>query len=258
MVLQFLSTLHVFLPALAELQKAVPPPVSKKTAQQQTKEQRCSQLRGKVDTTKQQLAKLSKRRETLEQGYIEAGAKVEEKLVSLRIWRRNLKKLAGSSCSPTPPSTPPRPQAPRGHTSPRVSEVASSGMAVDAELLLPTDGEKKGPKRLRGGNTGEEEAPSLKQVLVAQDTFSAQDLGSIIHSFQPRWRRNKARLNNATWKTLLDGPGRMSSKPSLYFNTRQREGEFFNQGCGEKGTTTLTSGSGPCDTCRFPFFRLSC
>ena len=39
-----------------------------------------------------------------------------------------------------------------------------------------------------------------------------------------------------------------SSDPSLYFNTRQREGKFFNQGFGEKGTTSLTSGSGPCDT----------
>ena len=37
------------------------------------------------------------------------------------------------------------------------------------------------------------------------------------------------------------------SDPSLYFNTtRQREGECFNQGCGERGTTSLTSGSGPC------------
>ena len=58
-------------------------------------------------------------------------------------------------------------------------------MAVDAELLLPTDGEEKGPKRLRVGNTGDE-APSLQQVRAAQDTFSAQDLGSIIHSFQLR------------------------------------------------------------------------
>ena len=51
--------------------------------------------------------------------------------------------------------------------------------------LLPTDGEEKGPKRLRLGNTGDE-APSLQQVRAAQDTFSAQDLGSIIHSFQLR------------------------------------------------------------------------
>ena len=58
-------------------------------------------------------------------------------------------------------------------------------MAVDAELLLPTGGEEKGPKRLRVGNTGEE-APSLLQVLAAQETFSAQDLGSIIDSFRQR------------------------------------------------------------------------
>ena len=58
-------------------------------------------------------------------------------------------------------------------------------MVVDAELLLPTDGEEKCPKRLRVGTTGDE-APSLQQVLAAQDTFSTQDLASIIHSFQLR------------------------------------------------------------------------
>ena len=86
---------------------------------------------------------------------------------------------------PTPPTTPPPSQAKCGNTSPRVSEVASSGMAVDAELFLPADGEEKGPKRLRVGTTGDE-APSLQQVLAAQDTFSTQDHASIIHSFQLR------------------------------------------------------------------------
>ena len=75
-VLQFLRTLNVPPAALVELEKAVPPPVPKKTAHQQTEEQRCSQLRGKVDMTKQQLAKLSKRREALAKEYMEAGAKV--------------------------------------------------------------------------------------------------------------------------------------------------------------------------------------
>ena len=55
---------------------------------------------------------------------------------------------------PTPPPTPPPSQGPRGHSSPRVSDVASSGMAVDAELLLPSEGKEKGPKRLRVGATG--------------------------------------------------------------------------------------------------------
>ena len=63
-MLQFLRTKNVPRATFVELEKAVPPPVPKKMAQQQTKEQRCSQLRGKVDMTKQQLAKLSKRRET--------------------------------------------------------------------------------------------------------------------------------------------------------------------------------------------------
>ena len=58
-------------------------------------------------------------------------------------------------------------------------------MAVDAELLLPSEGEEKGPKRLRVSASGEE-APSLQQVLDAKESFSAQDLGSIIHSFQLR------------------------------------------------------------------------
>ena len=39
-----------------------------------------------------------------------------------------------------------------------------------------------------------------------------------------------------------------SSVPSLFFNSRQREGKFFKQRCGEKGTTSRTSVSGPCGT----------
>ena len=66
---------------------------------------------------------------------------------------------------------------------PGVSDVASSGMAVDAELILPSGGEENGPKRIRVGTTGEE-APSLQQVLAAQDTFSMQELESIMESFQ--------------------------------------------------------------------------
>ena len=39
-----------------------------------------------------------------------------------------------------------------------------------------------------------------------------------------------------------------SSDPCLVFNSRQREGEFLKQGCGDKGTTSLSSTSGPCGT----------
>ena len=78
---------------------------------------------------------------------------------------------------PTPPPTLPPLHIHRGPSSPRVSEVASSGIAVDAELLLPSEGEGKGPKRLRVSASGEE-APSLQQVLDAKESFSAQDLGS--------------------------------------------------------------------------------
>ena len=56
-------------------------------------------------------------------------------------------------------------------------------MAVDAELILPSGGEENGPKRIRMGTTGEE-APSLQQVSAAQDTFSMQELESIMESFQ--------------------------------------------------------------------------
>ena len=75
-----------------------------------------------------------------------------------------------------------------------MSDVASSGMAVDAELLLPSEGEENGPKRLRVGTTGEE-APSLQQVLAAQDTFSMQELESIVESFWQTSLTAGARIN---------------------------------------------------------------
>ena len=80
------------------------------------------------------------------------------------------------------------------------------------------------------------------------------------------------RFLSAKWKALLGGPGNpcasgrrhvrsclsttslnsssnfMISKPSLFFTSRQREGEFFKQGCGEKGTTSLSPCSGPSGT----------
>ena len=58
-------------------------------------------------------------------------------------------------------------------------------LAVDAELLLPSEEEEKGPKRLWVSTTGEE-APSLQQVLAAQETFSMQELESIMESFRQR------------------------------------------------------------------------
>ena len=180
-MVQFLRGLNVPSELLADLQKAVPPPAPKKTVQQFTKEQRCSQLRNKVDITKQQLSKLSKRAEALAKEHTEAVAKQTE-LAQLEV---ELEEACRLIMQPTPPPTPPPSHIPRGHSSPRVSEVSSSGMAVDAELLLPSDGEEKGPKRLRVSASGEE-APSLQQVLDAKESFSAQDLGSIIHSFQLR------------------------------------------------------------------------
>ena len=80
------------------------------------------------------------------------------------------------------------------------------------------------------------------------------------------------RFLSAKWKALLDGPGNhcasggrdvrscltttsqnsssniLCSKPSLFFTPRQREGEFFKQGCGDKGTTSLSPCAGPSGT----------
>ena len=62
------------------------------------------------------------------------------------------------------------------------------------------------------------------------------------------------RILSAKWKALLGGRERWSrlsttspnvsskvksSDPCLVFNSRQREGEFFKQGCGDKGTLFL-------------------
>ena len=209
LVVQFLRGLNVPSELLADIQNAVPPPARKKTAQQITKEQRCSQLRNKVDITKQQLAKLSKRAEALAKEHTEAAQKVVAKQAELAQLEVELEEARRLIMQPTRPSTPPPSQGLRGHSSPRVSKVASSGMAVDAELLLPSEGEEKVPKRLRVGATGED-APSLQQVLDAKETFSAQDLGSFICSFQQRqisWRRKILRILSAKWKALLGGQG---------------------------------------------------
>ena len=181
LVVQFLRGLNVSSALLAEIQNAPP----EKTAQQITEEQRCSQLRSKVDITKQQLAKLSKRVEALAKEHTEAAEKLMAKQTELAQLEVELEEARRLIMQPTPPATPPPSHIPCGHSSPRVSEVASSGMALDAELLLPSEGEEKGPKRLRVGATGEE-APSLQQVLAAQETFSMQELDSIMESFRQR------------------------------------------------------------------------
>ena len=184
-VVQFLRGLNVPSEILADIQNAVPPPAPKKTVHQLTKEQKCSQLRNKVDITKQQLSKLAKRVETLSKEHTEAAEKLIAKQTELAQLEVELEEARRLIMQPTPPATPPPSHIPRGPSSPRVSDVASSGMAVDAELLLPSDGEGKSPKRLRVSASGEE-APSLQQVLDAKDLFSAQDLASIIQSFQLR------------------------------------------------------------------------
>ena len=96
----------------------------------------CSQLRSKVDITKQQLAKLSKREKALAKEHTEVAEKVVAKQTELEVESEDARRLI---MQPTLPPAPPPSQAPRGHSSPKVSDVASSGMAVDAELLLPTE-----------------------------------------------------------------------------------------------------------------------
>ena len=134
LVFQFLRGLNVPPAVLAEIQNAVPPPAPRKTAQQITEEQRCSQLRSKVGITKQQLAKLSKRVEALAKEHTEEAEKVVAKQTELAQLEVELEEACRLIMQPTLPPTPPSSQAPRGHSSPRVSDVASSGMAVDAEL----------------------------------------------------------------------------------------------------------------------------
>ena len=83
LVFQFFRGLNVPPAVLAEIQNSVPPPAPKKTAQQITEEQRCSQLRSKVDMTKQQLAKLTKRVEALAEEHTEVAEKVVAKQTEL-------------------------------------------------------------------------------------------------------------------------------------------------------------------------------
>ena len=191
---------------LAEIQNAVPPPAPTKTAQQITEEQRCSNLWSKVDITKQQLAKLSERMEALAKEHTEVAEKVVAKQTELAQLEVGLEEARRLIMQPTLPPTPPPSQAPRGHSSLRVSDVASSGMAVDAELLLPYEGEEKGPKRLRVGTTGEE-APSLQQGLAAQDTFSMQELESILESFRQRHSLLEQELIPSDQRDLEDALG---------------------------------------------------
>ena len=198
---------------LTELQNAYPLTALKKTAQQLTKEEKCSQLRGKVDITKQQLAKLSKRRLWLK-STLKWLKRWWRSKPSFRNWRWNWKKLVGSSCNL-------RPRPLRHLRKPFVDTPLPGSVrwlplavAVDAELLLPTEGEEKGPKRVRVGTTGEE-APSLQQVLAAQDTFSLQELESIIDSFRQRQSQLEEELVVSDQRDLEDALG-WSGQPNVF------------------------------------------
>ena len=113
-VVQFLCGLNVPSEILADLQNAVPPPALQKTVHQLTKEQKCSQLRNKVDITKQQLSKMSKRVETLAKEHTEAAEKLMAKQTELAQLEVELEE-----------ATPSPSHIPRGPSSPRVSDVAS-------------------------------------------------------------------------------------------------------------------------------------
>ena len=181
LVVQFLRGLNVPPAVLAEIQNAVPPPAPKKTAQQIIKEQSCCQLRSKVGITKQQPAKLSKRMEALVEEHTEVAEKVVAKQTELAQFEVELEEARRLIMRPAPPPTPPPSQAPRGHSSPRVSDVASSGMAVDAELLLPSEGE--------------------------QETFSMQELESIMESFRQRHSLLEQELIASEKRDLEDALG---------------------------------------------------
>ena len=107
-----------------------------------------------------QLAKLSKRVEALAKEHTEVAEKVVAKQTELAQLEVELEEARRLIMQPTPPPTPPPSQGPRGHSSPR-SQTSS------------------------GGATGEE-APSLQQVLAAQETFSMQELESVMESFRQR------------------------------------------------------------------------
>ena len=104
LVVQFLRGLNVPSELLADLQNAVPPPAPKKTVQQFTKEQGCSQLRNKVDITKQQLSKLSKRAEALAKEHTEAAEKVVAKQTELAQLEVELEEAHRLIMQPTPPA----------------------------------------------------------------------------------------------------------------------------------------------------------
>ena len=179
LVFQLLRALNVPPAVLTEIQNAVPPPAPKKTAQQITIEQRCSQLRSKVDITKQQLAKLSKRVEALAKEHTEVAEKVMAKQTELAQLEVELEDARRLIMQLTPPPTPPSSQAPRGHTSPRVSDVASSGMAVDAELLLPAKGRKKVPNVFGW-------APRVRRLLLCSK-FLLLKMRSPCKTWSPSW-----------------------------------------------------------------------
>ena len=154
--------------------------------------------------TKQQLA--SKRMEALAKEHTEVAEKVVAKQTELAQLEVELEEARRLVMQPTLPPTPPPSQGPRGHSSRRVSDVASSVMAVDAESLLPSEREEKGPKLLRVGATGEE-APSLEQVLAAHETFSMQELGSVMESFRQRHSLLEQELIASEQRDLEDALG---------------------------------------------------
>ena len=106
---------------------------------------------------------------------------------------------------PTLPPSPPSSQAPRGPTSPRVSDAALLAWRWMVGCFFLLKG-MKNPKRLRVGATGEE-ALSLQQVLAAQDTFSIQELESIMESFRHRHSLLEQELIASEQRDLEDALG---------------------------------------------------
>ena len=102
LVVQFLRGLNVPSELLADIQNAVPPPAPKKTAQQITKEQRCSQLGKRWISPSSSWPSCLNGRRLLLRSTLKRLRKWLRSRLSLLIWRWNWKKLVGSLCNLRP------------------------------------------------------------------------------------------------------------------------------------------------------------
>ena len=153
----------------------------------------------------QQLAKLSKRMEALAKENTEVSEKVVAKQTELAQLEVELEEARWLIMRPTPPPTPPPSQALRGQSLESVVWLPLSWRWL-LSCFFHLKGRTKGSKRLRVSASGEE-APSLQQVLAAQDTFSMQELESIMESFRHRHSLLEQELIASEQRDLEDALG---------------------------------------------------